>query len=142
MPNSERILVLVKPDGVRRGLIGEVLSRIEAHGFLIEALDMRLATEELLAAHYAEHGDAPFYPALVTYMSSGPLVAMVARGARIIESFRIMAGATDPVKAAPGTIRGDFGRDWGDGDVIQNVVHGSDSRAAAEREIGLWFPQL
>ncbi|MDR0366061.1 MAG: nucleoside-diphosphate kinase [Bifidobacteriaceae bacterium] len=138
MSNSEQILVLVKPDGVARGLVGEVISRIEARGYVIAKLELRQATAELLAAHYAEHVAKPFYPALVEYMTAGPVVAMVVEGAQVITAFRTMAGATDPIKAAPGTIRGDLGRDWGTGE-IRNIVHGSDSPESAAREIALWF---
>ncbi|MCL1898068.1 MAG: nucleoside-diphosphate kinase [Micrococcales bacterium] len=141
MKNKQRVLVLVKPDGVRRGLVGQVLSRIEARGFVIEAIELRQATEELLAVHYAEHVTKPFYPGLVKYMTSGPVVAVVASGDRVIESFRTMAGATDPVAALPGTIRGDLARDWDSG-THQNIVHGSDSPESAAREIAIWFPGL
>ncbi len=102
------------------------------------ALEQRRATPELLAAHYAEHVGKPFYQPLVDFMLSGPVVALVAEGHRVIEGFRSLAGATDPTVAAPGTIRGDLGRDWGLA-VVQNIVHGSDSPASATREIGLWF---
>jgi nucleoside-diphosphate kinase len=135
----ERTLVLVKPDGVRRGLCGEVLRRIEAKGYRIVALDLRTADADLLAQHYAEHEGKPFYEPLVEFMLSGPVVAMVAEGQRVIEGFRALAGATDPTAALPGTIRGDLGRDWGL-KVQQNLVHGSDSTESAAREIGLWFP--
>ena len=138
---AERTLVLVKPDGVSRGLVGEVVRRIEAKGYAIAALELRAATPELLAAHYAEHEGKPFYQPLVDFMLSGPVVAMVAEGQRVIEGFRALAGATDPTVALPGTIRGDLGRDWG-AKVVQNIVHGSDSPESAEREIGLWFPSL
>ena len=137
----ERTLVLVKPDGVARGLIGEVVRRIEAKGYTIAALELRSATPELLAAHYAEHEGKPFYQPLVDFMLSGPIVALVAEGQRVIEGFRALAGATDPTAALPGTIRGDLGRDWGVA-VQQNLVHGSDSPESAAREIGLWFPEL
>ena len=137
----ERTLVLVKPDGVRRGLTGEVLRRIEAKGYRIVALAQRLADGELLAAHYAEHEGKPFYGPLVEFMSSGPVVSLVAEGHRVIEGFRALAGATDPSTALPGTIRGDLGRDWGLA-VQQNIVHGSDSPESAAREIALWFPAL
>ncbi|MDR0626705.1 MAG: nucleoside-diphosphate kinase [Bifidobacteriaceae bacterium] len=140
MSNTEQVLVLVKPDGVKRGLVGKVLERAEARGYTIARLEMRWATPELLARHYAEHKDKPFYPSLVEYMTSGPLVALVLEGAQVIVAFRTMAGATDPVKAAPGTIRGDFGRDWGTGE-IQNIVHASDSPESAAREMAIWFPQ-
>jgi nucleoside-diphosphate kinase len=138
---TQRSLVLVKPDGVRRGLTGEVLRRIEAKGYTLAALEIRSATTELLAAHYAEHEGKPFYQPLVDFMLSGPVAAVVIEGERCIEGFRSLAGATDPTVAAPGTIRGDLGRDWGLA-VQQNIVHGSDSPESAEREIGIWFPGL
>ena len=137
----ERTLVLVKPDGVRRGLIGEILRRIEAKGYTLVRLELRGATPELLAKHYAEHEGKPFYAPLVEFMLSGPVAAVVVEGERVIEGFRSLAGATDPTVAAPGTIRGDLGRDWGV-DVQQNLVHGSDSPESAAREIGIWFPGL
>jgi nucleoside-diphosphate kinase len=137
----ERTLVLVKPDGVARGLVGEVVRRIEAKGYALVALELRSATPELLAAHYAEHEGKPFYASLVDFMLSGPVVALVAEGQRVIEGFRALAGATDPTAALPGTIRGDLGRDWGLS-VQQNIVHGSDSPESAAREIALWFPAL
>lgn len=137
----ERTLVLVKPDGVRRGLAGAILSRIEGKGYLLAAVDLRVPDGQLLAEHYAEHVGKPFYGPLVEFMSSGPVLAVVAEGQRVVEGFRALAGATDPSVAAPGTIRGDFGRDWG-GAVQQNLVHGSDSAESAAREIGLWFPAL
>ncbi|MDR1800213.1 MAG: nucleoside-diphosphate kinase [Bifidobacteriaceae bacterium] len=140
MPNTERILVLVKPDGVQRGLVGQVIARIEARGYQLDKLELRQATPELLATHYAEHTAKPFYAGLVEYMTSGPVVAMVVSGAQVVTALRAMFGATDPVKAAPGTIRADFGRDWGDGE-MRNIVHGSDSPASAEREIAIWFPE-
>lgn len=137
----ERTLVLVKPDGYRRGLSGEVLRRIEAKGYTLVALEVRTADADLLAQHYAEHVGKPFYEPLVEFMLSGPVVAVVAEGQRVIEGFRSLAGATDPTAAAPGTIRGDLGRDWGL-KVQQNLVHGSDSPESAAREIKLWFPNL
>jgi nucleoside-diphosphate kinase len=137
----ERTLIVVKPDGVSRGLVGEVIRRVEAKGYRLLALELRQPTEELLAAHYAEHVDKPFYRPLVDFMSSGPVAAVVAEGHRIIAGFRALAGATDPTVAAAGTIRGDLARDWGLA-VQQNIVHGSDSPESAEREIALWFPQL
>jgi nucleoside-diphosphate kinase len=137
----ERTLILVKPDGVRRGLSGEILRRVEAKGYGLVALDLRTADTELLAQHYAEHEGKPFYQPLVDFMLSGPVLALVAEGQRVIEGFRSLAGATDPTAAAPGTIRGDLGRDWGLA-VQQNLVHGSDSPESATREIGLWFPAL
>jgi len=137
----ERTLVLVKPDGVRRGLIGEVLRRIETKGYRLVALELRTATRELLADHYAEHEGKPFYESLVEFMLSGPVAAVVVEGERCIEGFRALAGATDPTAALPGTIRGDLGRDWGE-KVQQNIVHGSDSPTSAAHEIGIWFPDL
>ena len=131
----------MKPDGVRRGLVGEVIRRIEAKGYRLAALELRMATRELLAQHYAEHEGKPFYQPLVEFMLSGPIAAMVVEGQRVIEGFRSLAGATDPTAAAPGTIRGDLGRDWGLA-VQQNLVHGSDAPDSAEREIGIWFPNL
>jgi nucleoside-diphosphate kinase len=139
--DAQRTLVLVKPDGVRRGLSGEVLRRIEAKGYTLAAVELRTAGPELLAEHYAEHVGKPFYQPLVDFMLSGPVLAIVAEGERVIEGFRSLAGATDPSVAAPGTIRGDLGRDWGL-KVQQNLVHGSDSPESAAREIGLWFPGL
>ncbi|PJI94448.1 nucleoside-diphosphate kinase [Luteimicrobium subarcticum] len=136
---TERTLVLVKPDGVRRGLSGEILRRIEAKGYVLAAVELRTATPELLAQHYAEHQGKPFYEPLVEFMLSGPILAVVAEGQGAVAGFRSLAGATDPTAAAPGTIRGDLGRDWGL-KVQQNLVHGSDSQESAAREIGLWFP--
>ena len=140
-PVPQRSLVLVKPDGVARGLTGEVLRRIEAKGYRLVALELRSAPRELLEEHYAEHAGKPFYEPLVEFMGSGPLVAAVIEGHQAIAGFRSLAGATDPTAAAPGTVRGDLGRDWGL-KVAQNLVHGSDSPESAAREIGLWFPGL
>ena len=135
---SQATLVLVKPDGVKRNLIGEIIRRCEQKGY--EVTDLRLvnATRELLAQHYAEHEGKPFYEPLVEFMMSGPVVAMRLEGNRVIEGFRSLAGTTDPTTAAPGTIRGDLGRDWGL-KVQQNLVHGSDSEESAARELALWF---
>jgi len=137
----QRTLILVKPDGVARNLTGQILARVEAKGYRIVALDQRRVGADLLSQHYAEHVGKPFYQPLVDFMASGPVVAVVAEGHRVIEGFRALAGATDPTVALPGTIRGDLGRDWGLS-VQQNLVHGSDSSESAEREIGLWFPGL
>lgn len=137
---GERTLILVKPDGVARGLVGEVIRRVETKGYRVAAVQMRTATTDLLAQHYAEHEGKPFYAPLVEFMMSGSVVALIAEGERVIEGFRALAGATDPTAAAPGTIRGDLGRDWG-AKVQQNLVHGSDSPESAEREISLWFPE-
>ena len=135
----ERTLILIKPDGVLRGLTGQILARVEAKGYTLSAVELRQADDQLLAAHYAEHEGKPFYAPLVEFMKSGPVLAAIAEGHRVIEGFRSLAGATDPTAALPGTIRGDLGRDWGL-PVQQNLVHGSDSIESAEREIGLWFP--
>ena len=138
---AERSLVLVKPDAVRRNIVGEVLRRVEAKGYTIVELMMRTADGELLARHYSEHDGKPFYGPLIEFMSSGPVVAVVIEGHGCVEGFRSLAGATDPTVAAPGTIRGDLGRDWGV-KVQQNLVHGSDSPESAVRELGIWFPPV
>ena len=135
---TERTLILIKPDGVERGLTGETLRRVEAKGYRIAELKQLNATTEQLAAHYAEHEGKPFYQPLVDFMLSGPVVAAILEGDRVIEGFRSLAGTTEPTTAAPGTIRGDLGRDWGE-KVQKNLVHGSDSVESAEREIGIWF---
>jgi nucleoside-diphosphate kinase len=137
--NSEKTLILVKPDGVARGLVGEVISRVEAKGYAIDALRMLQADRAILEKHYAEHVGKPFYEPLVEFMMSGPIVAIVASGNRVIEGFRSLAGVTDPTVAAPGTIRGDLARDQGT-KVVQNIVHGSDSVESATREIQIFFP--
>lgn len=136
--SAEETLILVKPDGVARNLTGEILRRVEAKGYRIVDLKLVNADRSLLAEHYAEHEGKPFYEPLLEFMGSGPIVAVRASGNRVIEGFRALAGATDPTTAAPGTIRGDLGRDWGLA-VQQNLVHGSDSTLSAERELGLWF---
>ena len=138
--SSEKTLILVKPDGVARGLVGEVISRIEAKGYAIDSLRMLQADRALLEKHYAEHIGKPFYEPLVEFMMSGPIVAIVASGNRVIEGFRSLAGVTDPTVAAPGTIRGDLARDQGT-KVVQNIVHGSDSPESAAREIQIFFPK-
>ena len=144
MPNRlnpvsiEQTLILVKPDGVRRNLVGEVISRVEAKGYQITALKMLQADRALLEQHYAEHQGKPFFEPLVEFMLSGPIVAMVAEGNRVIEGFRSLAGVTDPTVAVPGTIRGDLARDAGT-KVVQNIVHGSDSPESAAREINIFF---
>lgn len=134
----EETLVLVKPDGVARGLTGEILRRIEAKGYVIADLKMVIASQEILHAHYEEHIGKPFFEPLVEFMLSGPVVAIRLQGNRVIEGFRSLAGTTDPTTAAPGTIRGDLGRDWGL-KVAQNLVHGSDSPESSARELALWF---
>jgi nucleoside-diphosphate kinase len=136
---NERTLILVKPDGVQRGLVGEVIRRVESKSFRLVALEVRKADRATLERHYSEHVGKSFFEPLVEFMMSGPIVAIIAEGERVVESFRTLAGATDPVVALPGTIRGDFARQW-DTPVMQNIVHGSDSTASADREIAIWFP--
>ena len=136
--STEKTLILVKPDGVRRQLIGEVIARVESKGYVISALKMMQADRVLLERHYEEHKGKPFFEPLVEFMMSGPIVAIVAEGNRVIEGFRSLAGATDPTVAAPGTIRGDLARDQGT-KVVQNIVHGSDSPESAAREIEIFF---
>jgi nucleoside-diphosphate kinase len=131
-------MVLIKPDGVARRLVGEIISRIEQKGLTITALELRGVSRELAAQHYAEHDGKPFFDSLLEFITSGPVVAAIVEGPRAIAAFRQLAGATDPVeKAAPGTIRGDFGLE-----TQLNLVHGSDSTDSAKREIELWFPGL
>ena len=137
----ERNLILVKPDGVARSLVGEVVARVENKGYKIVGLKMMTPTREILAKHYAEHEGKPFYEPLLEFMLSGPIVAMIAEGNRVIEGFRKLAGTTDPTTAEPGTIRGDLARDQGT-KVVQNIVHGSDSPESAAREIAIFFPEL
>ncbi len=134
---SERTLVLVKPDGVARGLVGQVLGRIERKGFRIVALEMRTLAVEVAEEHYAEHRGKPFFADLVGFITSAPLVAAVIEGPEAIVSWRTMMGATNPVNAAPGTIRGDLATE-----TQNNVTHGSDSPESAAREIALFFPGL
>ena len=134
---SERTLVLVKPDGVVRGLVGEVLGRIERRGYRIVALEQRTLTADLAGEHYAEHRGKPFFDDLVAFITSGPLVAAVVEGPDVIEAWRTMMGATNPIKAAPGTIRGDLATV-----MTENISHGSDSSESAVREIGIFFPGL
>jgi len=135
---TQSTLVLVKPDGVRRNLIGEVIARCEQKGYVVSQLKKLTPTRELLSQHYAEHEGKPFYEPLMEFMLSGDVVAIELTGNRVIEGFRSLAGPTDPTTAAPGTIRGDLGRDWGT-KVVQNLVHGSDSEVSAARELALWF---
>jgi nucleoside-diphosphate kinase len=139
MSAVEETLVLVKPDGVARNLTGEILSRIEAKGYQLVDIRMVEPNRDLLGAHYAEHEGKSFYEPLVAFMESGPVVAIRVSGNRVIEGIRALCGQTDPTVAAPGTIRGDLGRDWGLA-VQQNLIHASDSPASAARELGLWFP--
>ncbi|MEV8372899.1 nucleoside-diphosphate kinase [Kribbella sp. NPDC056861] len=134
---SQRTLVLLKPDTVRRGLVGEVLGRFEAKGLAVVAMDLRTIDGDLADQHYAEHVERDFYPPLRTFVTSGPLVALVLEGDEAVEVVRGLNGATDGRKAAPGTIRGDLSLSN-----RENLVHGSDSPESAEREIKIWFPDL
>jgi nucleoside-diphosphate kinase len=133
---TSRTLVLLKPDAVRRGLIGEIIGRIERKaGWTISALELRTLDHETLELHYGEHKGKPFYEPLVEFMASGPVVALVVEGERVIEGLRALAGPTDPIAAAPGSIRGDFGVI-----VRENLIHASDSEESAERELKIFFP--
>ena len=134
---SERSLVLIKPDAVARGLVGSVLARYEAKGLTLRALELRTIDGALSDRHYAEHVERAFYPELRAFITGGPLVALVLEGERAIEAVRALNGATDGVKAAPGTIRGDLCLSGS-----ENIVHASDSAESAAREIALWFPTL
>lgn len=134
---SERTLVLVKPDGVARGLVGEVLGRIERKGFTLVALELRTLPRSIAEQHYGEHKDKPFFGDLVDFITGGPLVAAVIEGNGAIAAWRTMMGATNPLNAAPGTIRGDLASE-----TQNNVTHGSDSPESAAREIALFFPGL
>jgi nucleoside-diphosphate kinase len=134
---SERTLVLVKPDGVRRGLVGEVVTRLERKGLTLVALELRTLARETAEEHYGEHRERPFFGELVEFITGGPLVALVVEGPRAVEAVRTLMGVTDPVKSAPGSLRGDYALEIG-----QNLVHGSDSPESAKREIGIFFPSL
>ena len=134
---TQRTLVLLKPDTVRRGLVGRVIARFEAKGLRIVAMDQRMVTAELADRHYAEHVEKAFYPPLRDFVTSGPIVAMVLEGDAAVDVVRAINGATDGRQAAPGTIRGDLSLSN-----RENLVHGSDSPESAEREIALWFPDL
>ena len=134
---TERTLVLVKPDGVRRGLVGEIVGRLERKGLTILALELRTLDRETASKHYGEHEGKPFFGELVDFITGGPLVALVAEGHRAVEAVRTLMGVTDPVASAPGSIRGDFALEIG-----QNLVHGSDSAESAAREVELFFPGL
>ncbi|MHB8341414.1 MAG: nucleoside-diphosphate kinase [Mycobacteriales bacterium] len=134
---SERTLVLVKPDAVRRGLVGEVIGRLERKGLTLLACELRTLDRPTGERHYAEHQGKPFFGELVEFISGGPLVALVVAGHRAVEAVRTIMGITDPVQATPGSVRGDFALEIG-----QNLVHGSDSPEAAAREIALFFPDL
>jgi len=133
----ERTFAMIKPDGVQRGLIGEIISRLEKRGIQIAALKMITISPELARTHYAEHQDKPFFSDLVDFITSGPVVAMVLESEEVIGALRTMMGVTDPRQAAPGTIRGDLALS-----VRHNLIHGSDSPTSAVREIALFFPEL
>ena len=134
---TERTLILVKPDGVRRGLVGEVVGRLERKGLTLVALELMALSEDTAKQHYAEHDGKPFFPGLVTFITGGPLVALVVEGPHAILAARGLMGVTNPVEATPGSIRGDFGLEIG-----ENLVHGSDSPESAAREIAIFFPNL
>jgi nucleoside-diphosphate kinase len=134
---AERTLVLIKPDGVRRGLIGEVVGRLERKGLTILAMELRTLDRDTASRHYGEHEGKPFFGELVDFITGGPLVALAVEGHRAVEAVRTLMGVTDPVSSAPGSIRGDFALEIG-----QNLVHGSDSVESASRELGLFFPNL
>jgi nucleoside-diphosphate kinase len=134
---TERTLILVKPDAFERGLTGEVIARLERKGLEIVALTLMQADEPLAQVHYEEHTDKPFFGELVDFITRGPLVAMILEGANAINAARQVIGATDPLEADAGSIRGEFATE-----VTFNLVHGSDSTESAEREIGIWFPEL
>lgn len=134
---AERTLVLVKPDAVRRGLIGEIVGRLERKGLTIVGLELRTLDRDTASQHYAEHDGKPFFGELVDFITGGPLVAIVAEGHRAVEAVRALMGVTDPVASAPGSIRGDFALEIG-----KNLVHGSDSLESAAREVKLFFPDL
>ena|SRR5579859_7968225 len=133
----ERTLILVKPDAFARALTGEIIARFERKGLRLLAMQLMTMERELAASHYAEHEGKPFYDELVGFITSGPLVAMVLEGERAVEAARQVIGATDPLQASPGSIRGDYAIAVG-----QNMVHGSDSPDSAAREVGLFFPTL
>lgn len=135
----EKTFFIIKPDGVQRGLVGEVLHRIEVRGFKLEALDMRMVAPELLSQHYEALVDRPFFPKIVDYMTSGPVIIGVFSGNEAIASWRKMMGATNPLEASPGTIRGDFAQAPSENGATFNIVHGSDSKESAQREMLLWF---
>ena len=134
---TERTLVLVKPDGVRRGLAGEIISRLERKGLTLVAMELRTLPREVAEEHYGEHAEKPFFGELVDFITGGPLVALVVEGPHAVAGTRRLMGVTNPVEATPGSIRGDFALEIG-----QNLVHGSDSPESAAREIGIFFPGL
>lgn len=130
----ERTFLAVKPDGVQRGLVGEIIRRYEAKGFTLVGLKMIMVSKDLAEQHYGEHKEKPFFPGLVQFITSGPVVAMVWEGKGVVASARKIIGVTNPLNSEPGTIRGDYGVDVG-----RNIIHGSDAVDTAEREINLWF---
>ena len=134
---TERTLVLVKPDGVRRGLAGEVISRLERKGLTLVAMELRTLERATAEEHYAEHSERPFFGELVTFITGGPLVALVVEGPNAVAGARRLMGVTNPVEATPGSIRGDYALEIG-----ENLVHGSDSTVSAAREIAIFFPNL
>ena len=134
--NKERSFIMIKPDGVQRGLVGKIIERFESKGFKLVAMKLVHANEDLLKKHYSDLSARPFFPGLVKYMSSGPVVPMVWEGLNVVKTGRQMLGATDPKDSAPGTIRGDFCIQVG-----RNIIHGSDSGDSAKKEISLWFPE-
>lgn len=133
----EKTLIVVKPDGVERGLTGAILARFETRGFRLVALKLMTVSPELAREHYSEHAEKPFFPGLVEFITATPVVAMILEGQNAIPLSRQMIGATDPLNAATGSIRGDYTLDK-----QANLIHGSDSPEAAAREIALWFPEL
>ncbi|WP_295731140.1 nucleoside-diphosphate kinase [uncultured Limosilactobacillus sp.] len=140
MTKNEETLVLVKPDGVKTHHIGDIISRIERKDYQIVALKMMQPSAEKLRQHYFDKVNQPFFPELLNYMMEGPIVGIIIAGTNVVESIHRMAGATNPGKAAWGTIRGDYGREWPDG-VLRSIIHTSDNTANAQREIKIWFPE-
>jgi nucleoside-diphosphate kinase len=136
-PNKERTFIMIKPDGVHRGIVGDIIKRFEAKGFKLVGMKFMWADQELLKKHYQDLSSKPFFKGLVEYMSSGPVVPMCWEGKNVVKTGRIMLGETDPAKSAPGTIRGDFCIEVG-----RNICHGSDSVESAHKEIDLWFGPL
>lgn len=141
MANSEKTLVLVKPDGVSEGHIGEVITRLEHKGYQIAALKVIKATAEQLQQHYSEKVGKPYFKEIETYMMEGPLVAIIVSGTGVVKAVHRLAGSTRPAEAQPGTIRGDFSHEYPDG-ILRNIIHTSDSRENAHHEIAIWFPEL
>ena len=136
MANKERTFIMVKPDGVHRGLVGEIIKRFEQRGYKLVAMKMMWADKELLEKHYADLSSKPFFPGLVKYMNSGPVIPMVFEGKEVVKTGRMILGATNPLASNPGTIRGDFCIDVG-----RNICHGSDAVESAQKEIALWFSE-